>query len=67
MSGSPVYFYNSESRLRVISVQSNIVDYNPKTPNIKGRSIYYSLALSIIKQISSQNIASVKGEEYKNK
>jgi hypothetical protein len=67
MSGSPVYFYNSENKLKVLSVQSNVVDYNPKSSTIKGRSIYYTLALEIIKQMSAQNTASVKGEEYKNK
>lgn len=64
MSGSPVYFYNSENKLKVLSVQSNAVDYNPKAPNIKGSSIYYTLALEIIKQMSAQKIASIKGEEY---
>lgn len=32
MSGSPVYYYDSEKHLKVLSVASNQVDFNPKTP-----------------------------------
>jgi hypothetical protein len=66
MSGSPVYFY-SKNQLKVLAVQSNAVDFNPKSPTVKGRAIYYNLALSLIKEMSSKNIPSVKGEEYKSK
>lgn len=65
MSGSPTYYYDSKKHLKVLSVVSNQVDLNPKSPQIRGRSIYYNLALSLIKNLNAINKNPVEGEEYK--
>lgn len=62
MSGSPVYIFDADNKIKFLSVVSNIVDDNPK---IKGRSIYSLCALQLIRRMYEEKISSVIGDEYK--
>lgn len=61
MSGSPVYFYDSNNKIKFLSVVSNIVDNNPR---IKGRSIYSLCALQLIERMFENKKPSVVGKQY---
>jgi hypothetical protein len=65
VSGSPGYILDKNGRLKVLAIVSNIVDPAPETGKIRGRSIYASNALQLIKEAYQKNKPSVVGEVYK--
>jgi hypothetical protein len=65
MSGSPVYTTDSKGQIKLLAIVSNVVDYDKNNPTIKGRSIYSSLALRLIKKMYSEKRHTVGGEVYK--
>lgn len=67
MSGSPIYEYDSENKIKVLSVASNMTDFMPSMPRMKGRSIYIKYAMQLIREMYLAKAPSVKGEVYQAK
>jgi len=65
VSGSPGYILDRDGRPKVLAIVSNIVDPRPETGKIRGRSIYASNALQLIKEAYQKNKPPVVAEVYK--
>jgi hypothetical protein len=66
-SGSPIYFYDSNGEVKVISILSNEVDYDINHPNIKGRSVNALYAVDLTKKMYVEKKPAIKGVEYPHK